>query len=134
VKPHHHVTAGVIQRDGRTLITRRPEGGHLAGYWEFPGGKQEGGETLEACLMREIHEELGIQVHPSEHLLTEAYEYETKRVTLHFFACAIPEDQEPRAIEGQEIRWATPEDLLLLRFPPPDLRLIALLQNPGDTS
>lgn len=131
MKPHHHVTAGVIQRDGRILITRRPEGGHLAGYWEFPGGKQEGEETLEACLVREIYEELGIRVHPSEHLLTEAHEYETKRVTLHFFACTASEDAEPRAVEGQEIRWAAPEDLLLLQFPPPDRRLIVLLQPSG---
>ena len=134
MKPHHHVAAGVIQRDGRILITRRPEGGHLAGYWEFPGGKQEGDETPEACLIREIQEELGIRVHPSERLLTEAHEYETKRVTLHFFACTVQEDAEPRSAEGQEIRWAAPGDLLRLRFPPPDRRLIALLQRAGDAS
>ena len=103
----------------------------MAGYWEFPGGKQEAGETLEACLMREIREELGIGVHVSEHLMTEAHEYTTMRVTLHFFSCTAPEDAEPRSVEGQEIRWAAPEELLTLRFPPPDRRLIALLQRPG---
>ena len=65
-KPHFHVTAGVVWKNGRVLIAKRPEGGHLEGYWEFPGGKQEKGESLKGCLEREIEEELGLKVRAEE--------------------------------------------------------------------
>jgi mutator protein MutT len=123
------VTAGIIRREDKILITKRPEGVHLAGLWEFPGGKQEQGESLEECLIREIREELGVTIEPEKYLLTEEHEYETKKVTLHFYSCSLKGDEEPLPREGQETKWTTPKGLLALRFPPPDRRIISLLQD-----
>ena len=131
-KPHIHVTAGIIRRDGRVLITRRPEGRHLGGLWEFPGGKQEENETLEQCLVREIREELGVDVRPGKRLMEVDHEYEEKRVTLHFYACAPLSKREPCGLEGQETRWVRPKTLSRFSFPPPDARMIRRLQNEED--
>jgi len=131
-KPRYQVTAAVILREGKVLVTRRPPGAHLAGFWEFPGGKKENGESLEECLGREIREELGVGIHLERHLLTREHEYETKHVTLHFYLCAVEGQGEPRAREGQEIRWASQEELASLRFPPPDQGVLdALRQGRG---
>ena len=127
-KTHFHVTAGLIWRDGRLLITRRPEGVHLEGFWEFPGGKQEDHETLEACLEREIREELGIEIEAGKYLLSVQHEYETKSITLHVFHCINLKGQ-PEALEGQETRWIHPDDLKKYTFPPPDLKVIKFLTH-----
>ncbi|MBW1996769.1 MAG: 8-oxo-dGTP diphosphatase MutT [Deltaproteobacteria bacterium] len=122
-KPHHNVAAGIIWRQGRVLITRRPPGSHLAGLWEFPGGKQEEGETLSACLEREIREELGIRIEAWQPLFSLHHEYDSKLITLHVFQC---EDfkGDPKPMEGQEMRWVRPRELKDLRFPPPDRAII----------
>lgn len=125
-KPDINVAAGLIFRKGKILICKRPEGSHLAGYWEFPGGKQEKGETLEECLSREIKEELGIEIDAEKQMITVQHEYEIKQVTLHFFRCRTLKGT-PRAREGQEIRWVDQEDLSKYRFPPPDLRVIEII-------
>ncbi|HDQ45788.1 MAG TPA: A/G-specific adenine glycosylase, partial [bacterium] len=85
--PHLDVTAGVIWKEGRFLITLRPPRGLLGGLWEFPGGKREAGETLEACLSREIHEELGIEVSVGRRLISVEHAYTHFRITLHVFEC-----------------------------------------------
>ena len=127
-KPHLQVTAGLLWRDGRALITKRPEGKHLAGLWEFPGGKQESGETLEACLEREMKEELGIEVRVGKHLYTVHHEYEDRRISLHLFLCTHLEgDLKP--LDFQEIKWVSYEDLPQYRFPPPDLKILRLLRD-----
>ena len=110
------------------MITRRPKGSHLAGLWEFPGGKQEGGESLEGCVEREIREELGVEIKAQKHFLTVQYEYETKRITLHVFHCTNPKGQ-PIALEGQATRWVRPQELPQYDFPPPDLKIIEALQG-----
>jgi mutator protein MutT len=125
-KPHFHVTAGLICQDGRVLIARRPAGSHLAGFWEFPGGKQEQGESLGACLEREIREELGMEVRAGEHLLTVDYEYESRIITLHLFKCSRL-DGEPRALECQEVKWVAPGELVRYTFPPPDQKIIRFI-------
>lgn len=85
--PHYDVAAGVITRaDGKMLITRRPLDGMLGGLWEFPGGKQEKDETLEQTLIREIAEETGIGIMPSNNLLTIKHAYTHFRITLHVLA------------------------------------------------
>jgi len=126
--PHFHVTAGLVWKDGKLLITRRPEGSHLAGYWEFPGGKQEPGESLEACLEREIQEELGMEVKAVKHLFQVDHDYETKSITLPLFQCSWL-NGTPTPIGCDEIRWARPEELANFKLPPPDLQLLPLIQR-----
>lgn len=127
-KPHFHVTAGLIWRDGKVLITLRPKGSHLGGMWEFPGGKQEEEETLEACLSREMREELDMTVRPDRRRMTIDHEYESKRISLHVFDCTLLSG-EPRPLQGQAYRWAAPAELLNLPFPPPDVKIIELLNG-----
>lgn len=126
--PHYHVTAAVIQENGKVLIARRTAGSHLEGYWEFPGGKQESGETLEACLEREIAEELGMTVKVEDRFMTVEHAYPEKRISLHVFHCT-PISGAPIPIQCSEIKWASPTDLEQLRFPPPDLKVIERLAS-----
>ena len=113
--PHHTVTAAIIHDAiGRVLIAQRPAKGLLAGLWEFPGGKQEQQESLEECLIREIQEELKVQVIIKAPYGIYKHAYTHFRVTLHAFLCEIG-DQKPEAVEAQDIRWAgIPE---LSKFP-----------------
>jgi 8-oxo-dGTP diphosphatase len=119
------VTAAVIERDDRLLVTRRQQGVHLEGYWEFPGGKCEPGETLSSCLRREILEELDTGITVGAELFSIAHPYPERVVELHFFRCALA--GEPRPVLGQEMRWVARAELALLEFPPADAELIRLL-------
>jgi mutator protein MutT len=121
------VVAGIIERDGRILITRRPAAAHLAGLWEFPGGKPEPGESLEAALAREIREELGAEVSVGEAIETVDWEYPDKRIRLVFFRCRV--EGEPRPLEGQEMAWVVPADLGRYEFPAADVLLIERLNR-----
>jgi len=121
------VTAAVIDRDGRFLVTRRQQGVHLEGYWEFPGGKCETGEALDACLARELREELDVEAHVGEEVLVTTHPYADRSVELHFFRCELR--GEPRPLLGQEMRWATREELATLEFPPADDELIQRLTS-----
>jgi 8-oxo-dGTP diphosphatase len=123
--PRIVVTAAVIERDGAYLVTRRPRGAHLEGYWEFPGGKCEAGESLTRCLEREIREELDAQVIVGREIHSVAHEYHDRTVELHFLACVLV--GEPRSALGQEMQWVKRADLGALRFPPADDELIARL-------
>jgi 8-oxo-dGTP diphosphatase len=116
------VAAAVIERNGLFLVTRRPSGVHLEGMWEFPGGKCAPGETLAACLAREIHEELATSIRVGDELFTTAHAYTDRTVELHFFACELT--GEPRSMLGQEMRWVSREELAGLEFPPADVELI----------
>ena len=78
------VAAGLITHEGRYLIARRKAGVHLAGFWEFPGGKREAGETLEECLHRELREELNVRIHAPIPFQTVRHDYPEKTVELHF--------------------------------------------------
>ena len=118
----------MIWKEGKLLITKRPAGRHLAGFWEFPGGKQEGNESLEGCLEREIKEELGIEIKAESRFLSVQYEYETKRITLHVFHCSGLKGR-PESLEGQETRWVLPKDLIQYDFPPPDFKVIEALRS-----
>lgn len=119
------VTAAVIERDGAYLLTRRLEGTHLEGLWEFPGGKCEPGETLEACLGRELVEELELDVRIVRRLLVVRHAYPEKLVELHFFECAAQGRPVPQ--QGQECRWVPAGELFTLPFPEADRELIAML-------
>jgi 8-oxo-dGTP diphosphatase len=119
------VAAAVIQDGGRYFVTRRQAGVHLEGYWEFPGGKCEPGESLQACLAREMREELGTAVAVGAEIFAVAHDYPERRVELHFLSCHLL--NEPQPCLGQEMRWVSREDLPALRFPPADDALIARL-------
>lgn len=123
------VLAAVVERDGRILVTRRLEGAHLAGLWEFPGGKCEPDETHEACLRRELLEELGVDSEVGDELLTTEHAYPGRTIRLHFRRCAL--HGEPRPMLGQQIRWLARADLDALEFPPADVELIGRLKAEG---
>ena len=119
------VAAAVVEREGRILITKRQPGVHLEGHWEFPGGKCAPGETLERCLVRELHEELAVDAIAGSELLATSHDYGERRVELHFISCRILGEPAPQL--GQEMRWVERSELLALPFPPADAELIALL-------
>jgi 8-oxo-dGTP diphosphatase len=125
------VTAAVVEREGRFFVTRRQDGTHLEGCWEFPGGKCEPGETDEACLTREMREELGVDVRVGGLLLSVAHAYPDRVVELRFYACEM--SGAPRPLLGQEMRWVAREDLRTLQFPPADAELITLLTRTTST-
>jgi mutator protein MutT len=125
VAPAIVVTAAVIEQDGRFLLTRRQAGVHLEGVWEFPGGKCHRNEALAACLSRELHEELDVDVRIREEIFTVTHAYPEKTVELHFFRCIAL--GEPRPVLGQEMRWVPRAELVLLEFPAADAKLIAML-------
>ena len=122
------VAAGLIKRNNRYLIARRKAGVHLAGFWEFPGGKREAGESLADCLRRELWEELSIQIDSPIRYQVIRHEYSDKVVELHFFHCAI-EQGEPVPLGCEEVRWVLPEELTQFTFPPADYAVIQFLQR-----
>jgi A/G-specific adenine glycosylase len=130
-KPHFQVTAGLIWRGRRLLIAQRPAGGMLGGLWEFPGGKQEPGETLEECLVREIREELGIGIQVGERLVSIDHAYTHFRITLHAFA-AWHREGTPRTLGCAAWRWIEPAELGEYAFPRTDRRVIEHLHRSED--
>jgi mutator protein MutT len=121
------VTAAVIEHDGRFLVTRRQAGVHLAGHWEFPGGKCDAGESLAMCVSRELREELGVEVDVGDEILTTTHDYPDRRVELHFLRCRLRGRPAPQ--QGQAMRWVPRGRLATLKFPPADSQLIALLSS-----
>lgn len=122
------VAAGLIRHEGRYLIARRKPGVHLAGFWEFPGGKREMGESLEECLQRELFEELSIRVDLPVPYQIIRHDYSEKTVELHFFRCVIEQGQAT-PVDCAEIRWVLPEELTQFKFPPADQVIIDALQR-----
>lgn len=122
------VAAGLVCHEGRYLIARRKPGVHLAGFWEFPGGKREPGETLEECLRRELFEELSIRIDVPMPFQVIRHEYPEKTVELHFFHCSI-ETGQATAIDCAEIRWVWPHELDGFKFPPADRPIIEALRR-----
>lgn len=122
------VAAGLIRHEGRYLIAKRSPGVHLAGFWEFPGGKRELGESLEDCLQRELFEELSIRISMPVHFRMIKHEYSEKTVELHFFRCTIDTGvATPR--DCAEIRWVFPHEFRDFQFPPADQPIIEALQE-----
>lgn len=109
-RPHLQVTAGIIRRAGKLLIAQRPAGGMLAGLWEFPGGKQEPGESLSDCLRREIREELGITIDVEEEIACVDHEFTHLSITLHAFA-ARHRSGRTRAIGCSAFEWIEADTL-----------------------
>jgi 8-oxo-dGTP diphosphatase len=121
------VTAAVVERGGRLLVTRRQKGVHLEGFWEFPGGKCDAGETLQACLARELREELAVDATIGAEIYTVSHAYPERTVELHFFQCELRGEPVPQI--GQEMRWVPRAELAAFAFPPADAELIAMLMG-----
>jgi 8-oxo-dGTP diphosphatase len=119
------VVAAVIERDGSFLLTLRPEGTHLAGHWEFPGGKVHASETHAEALRREIFEELDAVARVGALIHTVTHAYPEQTVQLFFYQCDL--DGEAKPMIGQEMRWVAKEQLTALPFPEADRDLITRL-------
>ena len=125
------VAAGVMtDAIGRILLMQRLPGKHLAGKWEFPGGKIEPGESIEHALSRELHEELGIEVLSSAPLISLPWHYPEKSVRLHAWRVTGWRG-EPRALEGHPLRWLTVRELDIATMPPADVPIVAALRLPA---
>ena len=120
----------LIDRDGRVLLAQRPEGKSMAGLWEFPGGKVEGSETPEAALVRELHEELGIETWNSclAPLTFASHTYDDFHLLMPLFACRKWNGiVQPK--EGQTLKWVYPKDFSNYPMPPADIPLIPILRD-----
>ena len=126
------VTAAVIERDARYLVTRRQHGVHLEGCWEFPGGKVDAGETLQASLVRELREELAVESRVGAEIFSVTHDYPERSVELHFFRCDLVGEPVPQL--GQEMRWVTRAEMAALPFPPADEELIRTIVAGSATS
>jgi len=115
-KPVIEVAIAVVVQNGALLVTRRKEGVHLAGLWEFPGGKRDPGETIEACLLREVEEELGATVEIERPLWRKSHDYPDRTVVLHAYRCHLL-NGNLKPLASQELKWIPPESLLSLPFP-----------------
>ncbi|PVA10733.1 8-oxo-dGTP diphosphatase MutT [Pelagivirga sediminicola] len=120
----------LIDVDGRILLAQRPEGKSMAGLWEFPGGKVEPGETPEAALIRELHEELGIDTWASclAPLTFASHAYEDFHLLMPLFACR-KWDGIVQGREGQALTWARATELRNYPMPPADIPLIPILRD-----
>lgn len=124
------VAAAILIEAGRVLITQRKRGTHLAGAWEFPGGKVEAGEDPRDALARELREEVGIETVVTEIVEVTFHRYAEKSVLLLFFEAARAEGSpEPRAIDVADVRWAAKEDLLDDLFPAADVAVLAKVRE-----
>lgn len=122
------VTAGVIVRDGRVLVVRRGPGERLGGWWEFPGGKVRPGETLQACLVRELREELGIDVSVGEVVAVRMHFFDRRRIRLTAIAARIT-GGEPSLTCHDRAEWALPGELEGYRLLPIDLMIVPRVQT-----
>ena len=122
------VVAAIIERDDAFLLTRRQQGVHLEGLWEFPGGKIDAGETHAQALVRELREELGVDVHVKELRFHTTHEYDDRTIALYFYECELR--GTPRPLLGQQMRWVPRDELATLGFPPADRELIRMLTEP----
>jgi 8-oxo-dGTP diphosphatase len=124
------VAAVIVQPDGRFLLARRPDGKPYAGYWEFPGGKVEAGESLFQALARELHEELGIEVKHAYPWLVRHFDYEHASVKLHFFR-VVAWAGEPHGKESQLLAWQTPGSVDVAPLLPANGPILNALELPA---
>lgn len=126
-RPAIDVAAGVLTDErGRVLIAQRPPGKHQAGWWEFPGGKIDAGETPYEGLVRELREELGIEVRAADTFITCTHEYPERIVTLHVFRVSTWSGR-PSAVEGQALRWEQVAALMDVGLLPADRPIVSAL-------
>ena len=119
------VVAAVVEENGAFLVTRRPDGVHLAGMWEFPGGKIGPAESHADALTREMREELDAEVDVHDLVFETVHAYPERTVALYFYRCTLR--GQPRPLLGQQMRWVPRGELATLGFPPADTELIDML-------
>lgn len=124
--PVMEVAAALVFRGGRLLVTQRPAGRRFAGLWEFPGGKREPGESWEACLRREIREELACTIEVGPAFDEVVHPEPDKTLHLRFFLGRLAAG-EPQPLECAEVAWVARAELAALEFPPADTALLARL-------
>jgi 8-oxo-dGTP diphosphatase len=117
------VGCAIIHKDGKLLIAQRHLGDSFGGCWEFPGGKREQGETIEACLVREATEELGIRIQPEKLLCNRVYGTPERKISLFFFFCKWMSG-EPRAIDCKDFSWVDRETVRQYTWLPGDLEVL----------
>lgn len=122
-------TAVIVDDAGRILIGKRPEGKDLAGYWEFPGGKLETGETVEECIRRELKEELGADSEVGGYIMSVSRAYPHGEFKLVVHKARLFCGQQPRALVHQELCWVRANELKNYCFPPADEEIIAYLEQ-----
>jgi 8-oxo-dGTP diphosphatase len=124
------VAAALVDGDGRVLLAQRPPGKAMAGLWEFPGGKVQAGETPEAALVRELHEELGIEIRQSclAPLTFASHSYDGFHLLMPLYVCRVWEGA-PIAREHQALTWVAPDCLTSYPMPPADVPLVACLRD-----
>jgi 8-oxo-dGTP diphosphatase len=128
--PIVEVAAGLVFRGGKLLITQRHLDSHLGGFWEFPGGKRESGESFEQCLARELREELGVEVGVGGLLEEITHRYPEKTVHLKFYVCRLVSG-EPKPLDGPALAWVNREQLADYQFPAADAKLLETLRATG---
>ena len=126
--PHYQVTAGVIQKGTKILISQRRANDEFGGLWEFPGGKVEQGESLEECLIREIFEELNIQITIKKYLFNVEHIYNKLKITLHIFLCQHKKGT-PECRDVQDWQWINFSNIDDYRFPAADKEVIRKLSD-----
>ena len=127
-QPVVEVSAALIFRNGKLLITQRQAKAHLGGLWEFPGGKRKPDETFEQCLKREIHEELGVEISVGKLFESVTHAYREKTVHLKFFLCRL-ERGEPQPLGCAAIQWIKAVELDDYEFPAADAMLLEKLKT-----
>jgi len=133
ITPHVvEVSAALIFRDGKLLITQRHASSHLGGLWEFPGGKRETDETFEQCLVREIREELGAEISVGELFEEISHTYPEKSVRLKFFICRLLRG-DPQPLDCAALKWVGKTGLGEFQFPAADAQLLEKLKKPHFT-
>ena len=126
MKPRLRVVAAALFDDDRVLIAQRPEGKHMAGWWEFPGGKVADGESDADALVRELREELGVESRAHGLITTMSHEYPDRIVDLVLWHASIVSG-EPRGLDGQQLQWVSCRSLGSVGLLPADLPLIPAL-------
>jgi 8-oxo-dGTP diphosphatase len=128
--PPVHVVAGILRdREGRVLVAQRPAGKHLAGFWEFPGGKSDPGEAPLDALRRELHEEIGVEVESARPLISVPWTYPEKRIVLDAWLVDAYTGT-PHAREAQALQWIAVDALRTLPMPPADVPIVNALRLP----
>ncbi len=117
------VVALIRDASGRVLVSRRRPGSHMAGFWEFPGGKRASGEAPRDALARELEEELGIRVRAAEPFMSLDHRYPDRDVALDVWSVSAF-DGEPRALEGQQLDWVAPKSLRQIELLPADVAIV----------